>query len=61
MLPIVIAANQHSEKRVQNYIAITGSASLSYPPFLGQRGGASNALLESVSDGIMTAYDTHLT
>ena len=26
-----------------DYIAITGSASLSYPPFLGQQGGASNA------------------
>ena len=29
---------------VLNNIAITGSASLSYPPLLGQRGGASNAL-----------------
>ena len=26
------------------YIAITGSASLPYPPFVGQRGGADNTL-----------------
>ena len=29
---------------IREYIAVTRSALLSYPPFLGQHGGASNAL-----------------
>ncbi len=43
-ISIYLLLIQDPEKIANNYIAITGSASLSYPPSLGQRGGASNAL-----------------